>query len=86
MKCPHCKRSVGLFDRALNDFKNEKRCPYCGGKVAIYISLKILALLAIPAVLVAIKLHPKFGIFAPGLAALVVAALSMRLKPVSKGK
>jgi len=86
MKCPHCHRSVALFSRALNDFKNEKRCPYCGGKIAIYINFKIVAILLVPALFVGILLKSKIGILGPGIAALAVVALSMRLKLVSDGK
>jgi DNA-directed RNA polymerase subunit RPC12/RpoP len=86
MKCPHCRRSVALFSRALNDFKSEKRCPYCGGKIAIYINFKVAALLLVPGLIVAVLLRHKLGIFGPGLAALAVAVLSMRLRSVSNGK
>ena len=84
MKCPHCKRSIALFSRALNDWKNEKRCPYCGDKVEIYINIKMLTLLFVPAMVVALALKGKLGIFGFGLASLLIAVFSMRLRPATK--
>ena len=84
MKCPHCTRSVAIFARTLNDVKNEKRCPYCGGKVEVYINLKLLAIFLVPALVVGLALRAKLGVFGTGIAAGLAVFFSMRLRTAIK--
>ncbi|WP_322522169.1 hypothetical protein SR882_04605 [Guyparkeria halophila] len=88
MKCPHCDGSFSLFSREMNRFGREaKRCPYCQGSVRLFVSLKVAALLFVPAVALAIVLEPVmagFGIggsVTTGMVCGLLAWLSLRLKP-----
>lgn len=86
MKCPHCSESVSLFSKEMNKFGKSKVCPKCTNSIQLYVSLKWVAILFIPAVICAILLKPLFinaglsGSLANGLICGVTVLLCMRLK------
>lgn len=88
MKCPYCDKKIGLFSKTLNKFGKEKTCPECGNQIKLYVSMKIAALLFIPAVLAGVLLRPVFesaglsGSLAVGVSTGILVALAMRLKKV----
>jgi len=87
MKCPHCNESIGLFSKEMNKFKKNRTCPNCGNQFRLYLSLKILALLLIPATFTLLFLEALFtnlGIndfFATAIVLFIVIAISAGLKP-----
>ena len=86
MKCPHCSESVSLFSKEMNKFGKSKVCPKCTNSIQLYVSLKWVAILFIPAVICAVLLKPLFinaglsGSLANGLICGVTVLLCMRLK------
>lgn len=91
MKCPYCKGSVSLFSKEMNRFgKDGKRCPQCQRPVRLFMSLKVAALLFVPAFFLAFVLDPIFvgvglpGSLAVGLVGGVMVMLAFRLKAIEK--
>lgn len=89
MKCPHCGISVGLFSRELNRFGKTKTCPHCQKPIRLFLSLKVAALLFVPAVALNLLLiGPMFArlgfdrALATGLTLGILVMLAMRLKEV----
>ena len=86
MKCPHCGESIGLFSREMNRFGKIKSCPHCQKPVRLYVSLKIAALLFVPAVVLVLLLKSVFvglgvsGSLAMGLTTAALIMLAVRLK------
>lgn len=86
MECPHCHESIGLFSKEMNRFGREKFCPHCKKGIRLTLSIKALAILFIPAVLLIFILkqvlisHNFNGSIITGLVTGIAVALSMRLK------
>lgn len=87
MKCPHCGESIGLFSVELNRFGKTKTCPHCQKPSRLVVSVKVAALLFVPALALNLLLIGPFlarvGLdraLATGLTLGVVAMLAMRLK------
>ena len=86
MKCPHCNNPISLFSREMNRFGKNKTCPHCGKAIRLFVSFKVVALLIIPAIVLALLIKPVFialglssslaGPFITG----ILVLLSMRLK------
>jgi len=90
MECPHCTKKVSLFSKALNTSSKIKHCPHCSAQIQTYLSLKIIAILFIPVMLLSsfiarpLLLHYGFaGALATGFSVGLIIFLSMRLKAVS---
>ncbi|XQU07031.1 hypothetical protein P4544_09735 [Halomonas sp. LY9] len=86
MKCPHCGDEISLFSREMNRLGKDKICKNCHEPIRVFVSFKMVALLFIPAIVLAILLKPVFvgfglsGSLAIGLTTGVAIMLSMRLK------
>ena len=86
MKCPHCFESVSVFSKEMNKFGKSKVCPKCTKPIQLYVSLKWVAILFIPAVVSALLIKPLFinvglsGSLATGLMCGLMVLLCMRLK------
>lgn len=83
MTCPHCKRSIRLFSRALNTFGHHKTCPHCQGKVRIRVSMRPLLWWFTPIVLLTLLLKPWLGVLANGVSVLLLMLVTIRLAPVN---
>ena len=87
MKCPHCGESVGFFSAELNRFGKTKSCPHCKKAVRLSLSVKVAALLFVPAIalnlLLIAPMFARLGLaqaLGTALTWSVVAMLAMRLK------
>lgn len=58
MHCPYCEEKISIFSKAVNRFGKNRICPHCGKTIVLGVNWVLLAILFVPAVVLALILRP----------------------------